>query len=71
MTLKVNDDGIGFPADTKEAAFGLRGMRERAAHFRGELHLETGKAGGAQVVFVLPLTEETEDARIDSNSASR
>jgi signal transduction histidine kinase len=71
VTLKVNDDGVGFPADTKEAAFGLRGMRERAAHFRGELHLETGKAGGAQVVFVLPLTEETEDARIDSNSASR
>jgi signal transduction histidine kinase len=61
VSLKVSDDGVGFPEDTKEATFGLHGMRERAAHLGGELCLESGEVGGAQVVFILPLIEETED----------
>jgi signal transduction histidine kinase len=71
VALTVRDDGVGFPAETKEAAFGLRGMRERAAHLGGELHLAPNEAGGAQVEFILPLTEETEDDGNDSAAAGR
>jgi signal transduction histidine kinase len=71
VALKVSDDGVGFPKDKKEAAFGLHGMRERAAHLGGELRLETGKLGGAQVVFILPLMEETDDDGNDSAATCR
>ena len=57
ITLTVGDDGIGFPAETDKAAFGLRGMTERAAHLGGELSVEPRAGGGAQVRFGLPLTE--------------
>ncbi|MBU0510763.1 MAG: sensor histidine kinase [Chloroflexi bacterium] len=58
ITLTVGDDGIGFPAEIDEAAFGLRGMKERAAQLGGELHIEPRAGGGAQVRFGLPLTED-------------
>jgi signal transduction histidine kinase len=54
LVLKISDDGVGFSKDTKEAAFGLRGMRERAAHLGGELHLGATDSGGAWVEFILP-----------------
>jgi len=60
VALIVSDDGVGFPAETQEAAFGLQGMRERAVHLNGELILENRKDGGASVKFVLPLMEESE-----------
>lgn len=71
VSLKVSDDGIGFPEDTKEAAFGLHGMRERATHLGGELHLETRDGGGAQVEFVVPLAKEINDDGNDSATACR
>jgi len=71
IALTITDDGIGFPADTEEAAFGLRGMRERAAHLDGELQLEARDGGGALVKFILPLMEETEDDGNDSAAACR
>jgi signal transduction histidine kinase len=71
VSLTVSDDGIGFPAETKEAAFGLHGMRERAAHLGGDLQLRSWEGGGAQVKFILPLIEESEDDGIDSTAACR
>ena len=71
VALKVGDDGVGFPTDKKEAAFGLHGMRERAAHLDGELRLETWEMGGAQVVFILPLMEDTDDDENDTAAACR
>jgi len=69
LSLKISDDGVGFPQDAKEAAFGLRGMRERAAHLGGELRLGSGESGGAWVEFILPLIEETDDDGNDSAAA--
>ena len=71
LSLTVSDDGVGFPTDTRETAFGLHGMRERAAHLGGELHLETREGGGAQIKFVLPLLKETDNDGNDSAAACR
>jgi len=71
VALTVNDDGIGFPLDTQEAAFGLHGMRERATHLGGELQLGTRDGGGAQVKFVLPIVKEIDDDGNDSTAACR
>ena len=60
VALTISDNGLGFPAGTQETAFGLRGMRERAAHLGGELFLESRQGGGAQVKLILPLVEEVE-----------
>jgi len=69
--LIVSDDGVGFPAETKEAAFGLQGMRERAAHLDGELILENRDGGGACLKFVLPLIEDGDDDGNDPAVACR
>jgi signal transduction histidine kinase len=71
VALIVRDDGVGFPAEAKEAAFGLKGMRERAAHLNGELILENRESGGARLKFVLPLIEENEGDGNDSAAACR
>ena len=68
VALTVGDDGIGFPAQPKEAAFGLHGMRERAAHLGGDVQLEARTGGGAQLKMILPLVEEIEDGN-DSSAA--
>jgi signal transduction histidine kinase len=71
VALVVSDDGVGFPAETKEAAFGLQGMRERAAHLDGQLSLENRESGGAHLKFVLPLIEEREEDGNDPAAACR
>jgi signal transduction histidine kinase len=71
VALTVSDDGVGFPTETREAAFGLRGMRERAAHLGGELQLKAREAGGAQVKLILPLVEVIADDRNNSIAACR
>lgn len=71
VSLTVSDDGVGFPVDTRETAFGLHGMRERAAHLGGELHLETRLGGGAQLKFVLPLLKEINENGNNSAAACR
>jgi signal transduction histidine kinase len=55
ITLLVKDDGRGFDPDGAQTGFGLRGLRERATHLKGELHLESTPGEGAQICFHLPL----------------
>ena len=69
LMLTISDDGIGYPTNTTEAAFGLRGMSERAIHLDGELHLETREGGGAQIRLILPMIEEVDDDRDDPSAA--
>lgn len=71
VALTISDDGVGFTDDTEEAAFGLRGMRERAVHLDGELQLDARVGGGAQVRFILPLVAEVDNDGDDSSAARR
>jgi signal transduction histidine kinase len=62
LTLLVKDDGRGFDAAETQTGFGLRGLRERAAHLNGQFHLESRPGEGAQICFHLPLPEENQAA---------
>ena len=63
LHLSVSDDGRGIePADlAREGAFGVMGMRERAASFAGVLEL-TGNRRGTVVTLTMPLGPETTDS---------
>ena len=57
IRLRVADDGAGFCADTanqKPMAFGLAGMRERAALMGGTLAIRGAPGKGAAIVLDLP-----------------
>jgi signal transduction histidine kinase len=62
MTLLVKDNGYGFEVETAPSGFGLRGLRERAAHLNGQFHLESHPGEGTQICFHLPLPNENEAA---------
>ncbi len=53
VALKVRDDGRG--PQGSESGFGLRGLRERAAHLGGEVRFGPAPGGGAQLKITLPL----------------
>ncbi|MCP4287092.1 MAG: sensor histidine kinase, partial [Gammaproteobacteria bacterium] len=58
ITLRVSDNGVGYPKDTPETGFGLRGIQERVAQLGGQLRFETRPGGGAQLWLSLPLVLE-------------
>jgi len=64
ISLLVKDDGCGFDPQAVPAGFGMRGLRERAAHLKGEFHLETSPGAGTQICFHLPLPEN-DQAQLD------
>lgn len=56
VSFSVSDDGGGIPGEVlerggREAHFGLRGMRERAALVGAELHVRNGDDSGAEVTL--------------------
>jgi signal transduction histidine kinase len=57
VTLEVTDDGVGLPANgqSKPGAFGLLGMRERAANLGGWLEINSAPGRGTSVMLSLPL----------------
>lgn len=57
VTLEITDDGVGLAADSqsKPGAFGLLGMRERAATLGGWLEVNSVPQRGASVMLSLPL----------------
>jgi signal transduction histidine kinase len=67
LTLRVSDDGYGFPLSRDdEDGLGLLGMRERALAIGGELNVESGAGKGTVVKVRLPLSKvraEAADAR--------
>jgi signal transduction histidine kinase len=55
VRLAVVDDGVGFDPDAQRAdAYGLVGMRERAARIGAALTLVTEPGGGTQIVAAWP-----------------
>jgi signal transduction histidine kinase len=57
VTLDVNDNGRGITDSelSDSRAFGILGMRERAAALGGEVHIEGIREQGTRVVLSMPL----------------
>lgn len=54
IRLTVRDDGRG-PQGNRSGGFGLRGLRERAAHLGGEVLFGPAPEGGSRLEVALPL----------------
>jgi signal transduction histidine kinase len=56
VTLRIQDDGIGFPSDAKSPAghFGLDGMHERAQLVGGSLTLHSKPGSGTVIELRIP-----------------
>jgi len=57
--LSIQDDGQGFVPGQNAKAFGLTGMRERAAMFGGNLDIDSQSGQGTLITVWLPLRKET------------
>ena len=56
LTLTVNDDGCGF--DTQSSAshgMGLQNIRDRIAHYRGTMDIDSDTTHGTEVNVTLPI----------------
>ena len=54
LTLRVRDNGVGFPDGADKQGFGLRGMRERIIQLGGSVELRSARADGTTVLIQLP-----------------
>ncbi len=62
LSLAVQDDGVGAPAQAFEAAdaYGVMGMRERARHFGGRIDIHSAPGRGTRMCLMLVLpTQDT------------
>jgi PAS domain S-box-containing protein len=57
LHVEIEDNGRGIaPADLAKArSLGLKGMRERIAHFGGSLHIERAPRGGTRLRLQVPV----------------
>lgn len=57
VTLVLEDDGVGLPADAlaRRGCFGLHGMRERVGALGGQIDFGRRRGGGTRVCARLPL----------------
>ena len=60
LSLAVQDDGVGAPAQAFEAAdaYGVMGMRERARHFGGRIDIHSAPGRGTRMCLTLALPPE-------------
>ncbi len=71
IRLRVTDNGAGFcaeQADSKPMAFGLGGMRERAALLGGTLNIRSAQGAGTAVSLVIPYSATVATHGEDSNT---
>jgi PAS domain S-box-containing protein len=59
LSLAVQDNGVGAPAQAFEAAdaYGVMGMRERARHFGGDVHITSAPGWGTRMCLTLTLPD--------------
>ncbi|MDP2095259.1 MAG: PAS domain-containing sensor histidine kinase, partial [Hydrogenophaga sp.] len=59
LSLAVQDNGVGALAQAFEAAdaYGVMGMRERARHFGGEVHISSAPGQGTRMCLTLTLPD--------------
>ncbi len=55
LCLSVKDDGAGFDPQSRQAGFGLAGMRERALLLGGEFMLDSSPGKGTEIRARLPI----------------
>ena len=57
LVLTVQDDGVGAPPQAFEAAdaYGVMGMRERARHFGGKIHIHSVPGAGTRMCLTVAL----------------
>ena len=57
LALDLRDNGVGAAPRAFEAsdAYGVMGMRERARHLGGTLHIHSSPGQGCRVRLLLPL----------------
>lgn len=53
LTLVVEDNGVGLPADGRRS--GLRNLKERAAQLGGDFYADSPEEGGARLQWRVPL----------------
>ncbi|MDZ4396903.1 PAS domain S-box protein [Hydrogenophaga sp.] len=60
LTLAVQDDGVGAPAQAFEAAdaYGVMGMRERARHFGGDIQITSAPGQGTLMRLSIELPHQ-------------
>ena len=58
ITLKMQDDGIGFDQQNTGAGFGLRGLQERVAKLLGSMEIHSQINVGTEIIVKIPLNEE-------------
>jgi signal transduction histidine kinase len=60
LTLAVQDDGQGAPAQAFEAAdaYGVMGMRERAGHFGGRIDITSAPGAGTRMCLAVAIPME-------------
>lgn len=60
LTLAVQDDGVGAPAQAFEAAdaYGVMGMRERARHFGGDIQITSAPGRGTLMRLSIELPHQ-------------
>lgn len=69
LEVTVADDGRGPAGQVKEDAWGIRGMRERARRFGGELSIGARQGGGTLLALRVPWEEV--DEYTDRSAAGR
>ena len=60
VALTVRDDGVGIPEERRDnhKTYGLRGLRERATFFGGEVDIRSTPGKGALISISLPIRPE-------------
>jgi len=58
LYLQVRDDGVGTTPEALASpqAYGVMGLRERAAHFAGRVSIDSAPGRGTTVLLMLPLS---------------
>jgi signal transduction histidine kinase len=54
VRLVIEDDGIGFEADTQQAGEGLKNMTARAGKLHAHVTVSSVSGQGTRVLFELP-----------------
>jgi PAS domain S-box-containing protein len=64
LCIEVADNGVGAPAAAfaSRTAYGVMGMRERARHFGGDIHIDSQPGQGCRLRLALPLQPQRADA---------